>query len=149
MKGYYKTDSPSAFDEEGFLKTGDVGYFDDRGCVYVVDRIKEMFKYNCWNISPAVIESVLNEHPSIKEAAVVGVPVNEETGDLPTACVVLFKAKNASGKEIEDFVAERVADFERLRGGVVFVKKLPRTPTGKIIRNDVKTLVINNLRHKV
>lgn len=138
MSGYYKTDNSSAFDEDGFLKTGDIGYYDDDRCIYILDRIKEMFKYKGWQISPSLIEAVLYEYPGVKEALVFGLPVNEQVGDIPTACLVLKDSVAGSEQEIQDFVTERVSDSEKLRGGVHFVSDLPKTPTGKIIRAEAK-----------
>ena len=143
MKGYYRGDASQAFDKEGFLKTGDIGYYDEEECVYVIERIKEMFKYQSWHIIPSSIEVVLLEHPGIKEAVVFGLPEGEN-GEVPAACVVLKEGFTLSGEEIDAFLKERVADRERLRGGVTFVQVLPRTPTGKVVRKEIRDFVINS-----
>ncbi|EEZ98040.2 uncharacterized protein LOC658921 [Tribolium castaneum] len=143
MKGYYKADCSDIFDEDGFLKTGDVGYYDQDGCLYIVERRKEMFKYLSWHIVPSAIENVLLEHPEIKEAAVFGMPINEEMGDAPAACVVLQNGSKVTVQEIADFVASKVSDREKLRGGVFIVQELPRTPSGKLKRRDVKNYVLS------
>jgi 4-coumarate--CoA ligase len=144
MTGYYNLDSSQYFDNDSFLKTGDLGYYDDDKCLYVVGRLKEMFKYKSWHIVPSSVESVVLEHPAVKEAVVVGVP-REEEGEVPAACVVMNEGFSAGKDEIEDFVAERVSDREKLRAGVVFVTKLPKTPTGKVIRKDVQEWVVKVL----
>ncbi|XP_063930878.1 uncharacterized protein LOC135142986 isoform X2 [Zophobas morio] len=144
MKGYYRADSTEVFDGEGFLKTGDVGYFDEDGCVYIVERLKEMFKYLSWHIVPTAIESILFEHPGVKEAVVFGFPKNEEEGELPAACIVVNEGFCVTEKEIEEFVANRVSDREKLRGGVYFVKEIPKTPSGKAMRKEVRKSVINS-----
>lgn len=145
MNGYYKLDCSDIYDEDGFLKTGDVGYYDEEECLYVVERIKEMFKYLSWHIVPSVIEKVLVEHSEIKEAAVFGIPVSEEEGEMPAACVVLKEGSNISTKKIEDFVSSKVSDRERLRGGVFIVSELPRTPSGKLKRKEVRDCIIKFL----
>ncbi|XP_044258783.1 4-coumarate--CoA ligase 1-like [Tribolium madens] len=143
MNGYYKADCSDIFDEDGFLKTGDVGYYDTNGCLYIVERLKEMFKYLSWHIVPSVIENVLLEHPEIKEAAVFGMPINEEVGEAPAACVVLHNGSKVSEEEIGEFVASKLSDREKLRGGVFIVDELPRTPSGKLRRRDVKNYILS------
>ncbi|XP_063930902.1 uncharacterized protein LOC135143007 [Zophobas morio] len=143
MQGYYKLDSSEVFDKDGFLKTGDVGYYDEDGYLYVVERIKEMFKYQSWHIVPSAIEAVLLEHKGVKEAAVFGLPGGED-GEVPAACVVLKDGYSLSEEEIDSFLKERIADRERLRGGITFVKTLPKTPTGKVVRKKVRDSIINS-----
>ncbi|EFA00289.1 uncharacterized protein LOC657935 [Tribolium castaneum] len=145
FKGYYKADSSQCFDKDGFLKSGDVGYYDADGCLYVVERIKEMFKYLSWHIVPSLIEAILLEHPAVKEAVVFGIPAGEK-GEIPAACVVLKdKCCNVNKDEILKFVEERVSEREKLRGGITFLNELPRTPTGKLIRNEVRNIVIKSM----
>jgi 4-coumarate--CoA ligase len=144
MTEYYNLDSSQCFDNDSFLKTGDLGYYDDNKCLYVVGRLKEIFKYKLWHIVPSSVESVVLEHPAVKEAVVVGVP-REEEGEVPAACVVLKEGFSAGKDEIEEFVAERVSDREKLRAGIVFVTELPKTPTGKVIRKDVQEWVVKVL----
>ncbi|XP_044269359.1 4-coumarate--CoA ligase 1-like [Tribolium madens] len=146
MKGYYNSDNKNIFEEDGFLRTGDIGYYDEDECLYYVERIKEMFKYLSWHIVPSAIELVLMEHPAIKEVVVFGFPRSEEEGEVPTACVVLKDGPTASGKEIEDFVASRVSDKEKLRGGVYFMNELPRTPSGKLKRKEIRDYIIKELK---
>jgi 4-coumarate--CoA ligase len=144
MVGYHNLDSSECFDRDGFLKSGDLGYYDEDKCLYVVGRVKEMFKYLSWHIVPSSIEGVIMEHPAVKEVVVVGVP-REEEGHVPAACVVLNEGCSARKEEIETFVAERVTDREQLRGGVVFAKELPRTPTGKVVRKEAQERVLKML----
>lgn len=144
MKGYYNADSSHCFDKDGFLKSGDVGYYDEDGCLYVIERIKEMFKYLSWHIVPSSIEAVLLEHPAVKEAVVFGIPADEE-GEIPAACVVLHENhSNFDKKELLKFVEERVSDKEKLRGGITVLNVLPKTPSGKLIRNEVRNIVIKS-----
>lgn len=139
MNGYYEMDSSTAWDEDGFLKTGDVAYFDEDFCFYIVDRIKELLKFRSWHLVPAVLESVLLQHPAVKEAVVLGVP-HEIDGDHALGVVVL-KEDDVTGEELEKFVEERVDDRQRLRAGVRIVKRLHYTPTGKVRRKYMRDLL--------
>ncbi|XP_044268916.1 4-coumarate--CoA ligase 1-like [Tribolium madens] len=145
FKGYYNAASSHCFDKDGFLKSGDIGYYDEDGCLYVVGRIKEMFKYLSWHIVPSSIEAILLEHSAVKDAVVFGIPAGEK-GEIPAACVVLKdNCCNIDKEEILKFVEERVSEREKLRGGVTFLNELPRTPTGKLIRNEVRNIVIKSM----
>lgn len=143
MKGYYNLDSSTAYDEDGFIKTGDVVYYDNEFCFFVVDRIKEMLKYRSWHVAPAMLEEVLLTHPAVEAAVVVGIP-DKEDGEHPMACVILKQGVcGVSDEEIREYVDERVDDRKKLRGGVVFVKSFPTTATGKISRR-----LLRNLNHR-
>lgn len=138
--GYYNQSSDDIYDDNGWLKTGDIGYYDEKYNLYIVDRIKEMFKYKSWHIVPSVLEAILEEHPAVKECVVFG--INHDTdGELPTAAIVLKENyRNIKAEDIIKFVDERVDDRQKLRGGVIFVDHLPRTPSGKIVRRKAREL---------
>lgn len=130
------------WDTNGWLKTGDIAYFDEDGYFYIVDRIKEMLKFQSFHVTPAAIEGILLGHPSIAGAVVIGIP-HIEDGDHPAAAIVLKNPKdNITPAEIVKFVEERADDRQRLRGGVRIIPKLPITATGKIRRSDVKKLFL-------
>lgn len=132
MKGYLNRPDATAamIDAEGWLHTGDVGYADEEGCFFVVDRVKELIKYKGLQIAPAELEAVLLAHPSVADAAVIPVP-HEEAGQVPKAFVVL-KAE-ATPDQILAFVAERVAPYKRIRILEV-IDQIPKSPSGKILR---------------
>ena len=136
MKGYlHQPDATAAtIDPDGWLHTGDVARVDERGDLRIVDRVKELIKYNGYQVAPAELEGLLLNHPAIADAAVIGVP-DEEAGEIPKACVV------ASGpltpEDVIAFVAERVAPYKKLRA-VEFVDEIPRSPSGKILRRVLK-----------
>ncbi|XP_044269470.1 luciferin 4-monooxygenase-like isoform X2 [Tribolium madens] len=140
MNGYYNVDSSASFDEDGWLKTGDVVYYDEDYCFYVVDRIKESFKYQGWFIAPATLENELLNHPAVLQAVVIGIP--KDDGHHPMGLVVLKENVDASAEEIEKFVEERVPERQRLRAGVKILKSLPLTVTGKIKRVEVKKMIL-------
>lgn len=142
MKGYYNLESSAAYDENGWLRTGDMVYFDHDFCFYVIDRIKEVIKYRIWHIAPALLESVLNSHPAVAASIVMGIP-NEEDGEHPIACVILKKnAESVNEIELKKFVDEKVDNRKKLRGGIRFVNSFPLTPTGKIARRKLKESLV-------
>ncbi|XP_038217805.1 4-coumarate--CoA ligase 1-like [Zerene cesonia] len=140
MKGYLNKDRRDDFDDEGFFRTGDLGYYDDEGCFYIVDRLKELIKFKGYQVPPAEIEAVLLQHNGIREAAVVGLP-DLAAGELPLAFVVLQPGAKLSEKEIQDYVAERLSNPKHLRGGVRFINEIPKNPTGKILRKELRKMV--------
>jgi acyl-coenzyme A synthetase/AMP-(fatty) acid ligase len=128
--------------EDGWLKTGDLGYYDENGFVFVVDRLKETFKYYNNHISPAEIEEILVMHPAIREASVFGIPDPDGGDHIPRALIVLKPGKEVTTEEIRAFADERVAEYKKLRGGVYIVSALPRGKTGKIVRSMAATMPI-------
>jgi acyl-CoA synthetase (AMP-forming)/AMP-acid ligase II len=135
MRGYLGNPEATAemIDSEGWLRTGDVGYCDANGQLFVVDRIKELIKTNGRQVAPAELEAILLSHASIADAAVI--PVEDElAGEVPKAFVVLRNGnEDSTGKQIMEFVAGRVAPYKRLRS-VEFVGEIPKSPAGKILR---------------
>ncbi|XP_044744932.1 malformin synthetase mlfA-like [Coccinella septempunctata] len=146
MNGYYKRDCSEAFDENGWFRSGDVAYYDEFDCFYIIDRIKEMLKFRGWHVQPALLENILMLHPAVKRAVVVGIP-NDEDGDHPLGLVVLNEDySDVDPKALELFVEERVQDRQRLRAGVKIIDTVPITNTGKIKRLLLRNAVINVLR---
>ena len=93
-----------------------MGYYDKDNCLYIIDRIKDLMKYQSWHVVPAILEGILLTHPKIQEAVVFGLPHHVD-GDHPTAVVVLApNSGNVTPEEIVEFMAERVHDREKLRG---------------------------------
>ncbi|XP_050359870.1 luciferin 4-monooxygenase-like [Nymphalis io] len=128
-------------DEEGFFKTGDLGYYDEDQYVYVVDRIKDIIKYNCFTVSPSELEAVLLEHPSVHEAGVVGAP-HGEIQELPTAFVVLKPGVHVTEQELIDFFNKNVAqNVMQLAGGVRFINELPRGAGLKLDRKKLRSML--------
>jgi acyl-CoA synthetase (AMP-forming)/AMP-acid ligase II len=132
MRGYlYHPDATAAtITDDGWLRTGDLGYVDEDGHLHLVDRLKEMIKYKGAQVAPAELEAVLLSHPNVADAAVVGSP-DEEAGEVPKAFVV---AKGeAVVEEIVAYVSGKVAPHKRIRKAE-FVEEIPRSITGKILR---------------
>jgi acyl-CoA synthetase (AMP-forming)/AMP-acid ligase II len=144
MKGYLGQPEATAeiIDSEGWLHTGDIGYTDEAGALFIVDRLKELIKYKGRQVAPAELEAILLSHPAIADAAVIPSP-DEKAGEVPIAFVVL--KQSASPEEIIIFVAERVAAHKRIRR-VEFVDEIPKSPAGKILRRLLVQRVREHIR---
>ncbi len=139
MKGYLgRPDETAAMiDPDGWLHTGDVGYVDDGGWLFVVDRVKELIKYKGFQVAPAELEALLLTHPGIADAAVVG-EYNDDNNEVPHAYVVRQQtALDLSQSEVLMYVAERVAPYKRVRV-VTFIDSVPRAASGKILRRELR-----------
>ncbi|KAJ8924034.1 hypothetical protein NQ315_006811 [Exocentrus adspersus] len=136
MKGYYNSDLSIVCDEEGFIPTGDLGYYDDDEYLYLVGRASETFKYRSYFIIPSDIENILEQHPAVKEAIVFGIP-HETDGYHAAACIVLEHGANVALEDIEGYLSERVMEYQTLRGGIKFINAIPKSPTGKNLRRSM------------
>ncbi len=138
MRGYLGNLEATAqcLDHDGWLRTGDVGYVDADGFYYIVDRLKEFIKYKGYQVAPAELEAILLTHPCIADAAVIPA-ADEEAGEIPKAFVVTKSA--CSVEEIIGFVARVVAPFKKVRA-VEFIDKIPKSPSGKILRRELIAL---------
>ncbi|MCY3543442.1 MAG: AMP-binding protein [Chloroflexi bacterium] len=134
MKGYYANEEATreTIDDDGWLHTGDIVRMNEDGCVWIVDRMKELIKYKGFQVPPAELEGLLLEHPAIADAAVVAKP-DVESGEVPKAFVVTRQGEEVSGDEVMSFVASKVATFKHIRE-VEFVDAIPKNPSGKILR---------------
>ncbi|KAJ1809412.1 hypothetical protein LPJ77_001662 [Coemansia sp. RSA 2523] len=143
MMGYLNrsNETQAVIDSDGFLHTGDIGYIDAQGLVFITDRIKSLIKYKGLQVAPAELESILMDHPQIADAAVIGVDDQRRHSEVPMALVVpreLNPDRDELRASIEEWVGARVADHKRLRGGVVFVAQIPRSSVGKIMHRDLR-----------
>ncbi|CAK9217654.1 unnamed protein product [Sphagnum jensenii] len=133
----------ATLDKQGWLHTGDLVYIDSDGCLFVVDRIKELIKYKGFQVAPAELEAILTSHPSIFDAAVVPLP-DEEAGQVPIAYIVCNPERLVTEKQVLDFVAEQVAPYKKLRR-VTFLEAIPRSSSGKILRRELTQKPISKL----
>jgi len=137
MKGYWNNpEGTRAAIKDGWLHTGDIGMLDEEGYLYIFDRKKDMIICGGYNIYPIELEELLYENPKVLEAAVVGVP-DEKMGEIPKASIVLKPGKTADGQEILSYVEDRLAKYKKLRA-VEFLDALPKGPTGKILRRELR-----------
>ncbi|XP_047485125.1 4-coumarate--CoA ligase 1-like [Penaeus chinensis] len=127
----------AALDAEGWLHTGDIGYFDEDNFLFITDRIKDLIKVKGLQVSPTELEVLLLSHRDVEDAAVVGVP-HVKLGEAPRAYVVLRSGTTLRPRELEKFVEERVSAYKQLAGGVKIVDAIPRNPAGKILRRQLK-----------
>ncbi|XP_055297009.1 probable 4-coumarate--CoA ligase 1 [Sitodiplosis mosellana] len=143
--GYYKdeTATRNSFDKEGYFISGDLGYFDGSGRLIIIGRKKEIFKNCGFAIWPAELESLIVNNPAIKDASVVSVFDDDIMSDLPAAVVVKKESHSITEDEVYAIIADKLASYKRLDGGVYFVDELPMTPSGKIIRPKVKEITQN------
>jgi long-chain acyl-CoA synthetase len=134
-------ESPAAAtDGEGWLATGDLGYLDEDGDLFLVDRKKEMIIRGGYNVYPREVEDVLYAHPEVVEVAVVGVP-HELLGEDVAAFVVLRPGAAVSPEELQGWAKERVAAYKYPRH-VVFLDDLPKGATGKILKRSIDLSVL-------
>ncbi len=139
MAGYLNNETATreTIDDDGWLHTGDLAQVDSNGCVYIVDRLKELIKYKGYQVPPAELEAVLLSHPAIADAAVIG--VNDAEGEeVPKAFVVKQSESELSADEVMDFVAGQVAPYKKVRQ-VEFIEAIPKSASGKILRKDLRT----------
>ncbi|KAJ8707089.1 hypothetical protein PYW08_011223 [Mythimna loreyi] len=140
MKGYVGKNRGSDFDDEGFYRTGDVGYYDEDRYFFIVDRVKELIKYNGYQVPPAELEAVLLQHEGIRDAAVIGVE-HRTAGEVPLAFVVAQPGRTLTEAEVKEFVAERLSNPKHLRGGVRFVQQIPKSVSGKLLRKELRKML--------
>ncbi|TGO15639.1 hypothetical protein BTUL_0038g00720 [Botrytis tulipae] len=139
--------SPSLKSKYPFFKTGDIGFQDANGNMYITDRVKELIKYKGYQVAPAELEGVLVEHEWVEDCCVVGVFDKERETEVPVGFLVgkvsmgkedrkLYGEKE--GMEVEKWLEGKVADYKRLRGGVRWVESIPKSASGKILRRVFK-----------
>ena len=137
MVGYWNLpDETKKTLKDGWLRTGDAGYMDADGYVYVHDRVKDMIVSGGENVYPAEVESAIFGHDSVSDVAVIGIP-DDKWGEAVKAIVVLKNGKTSSEEEIISFAKERIAGFKSPKS-VDFISELPRNPSGKILKKELR-----------
>ena len=138
MLGYWNMPEETAksITKDGWFRSGDAGYLDADGYVYIHDRVKDMIVSGGENVYPAEVENVLMSHPAIADVAVIGVP-DDKWGETPKAIVVRKPGVEVAEQEIIDFARERLAKF-KCPTSVTWIDMLPRNPSGKILKKDLR-----------
>ncbi|CAH1370226.1 unnamed protein product [Tenebrio molitor] len=139
MMGYLNNDQATAetIDEDGWLHTGDVAYYDEDHYFYLVDRCKELIKVKGNQVSPTELENLLLDLPGVADVAVAGIP-DALAGEVPKAFIVRNPGSNLSEDDVLLYINPKVAHYKKIAGGVKFVESIPRNPSGKILRNELK-----------
>jgi len=137
MKGYLdrQAETDATIDREGWLHTGDIGRMDDRGYLYVIDRVKELIKYHGYQVPPAELEAVLLTDDRIADAAVIG--VTADGNEVPKAFVVPMAGVELTVEDVMEYVAARVAPYKKIRQ-VEFIEAVPKAASGKILRRELR-----------
>ncbi len=132
MKGYWNRPEATAeaIDELGWFHSGDVGYLDEEGFLYISDRVKDMVITGGENVYPAEVESVLHDHPAIADVAVIALP-DEKWGEAVTAVLVMEQGQSLQLESLREFAGERLARY-KLPRALHTIDELPRNPAGKI-----------------
>ncbi|CAN8021527.1 unnamed protein product, partial [Ixodes persulcatus] len=146
MKGYlgHPEATAEALSEDGWLRTGDLGYYDVEGRIHIIDRLKQMIKCMGNVVTPAELEEIIMSHEAVEEAVVLGVP-SSKYGEAPAACVVVKDcfANNLESlaTELKELIADQAAVYKHLYGGIFFMNRLPKSESGKILRQDLKAKI--------
>ncbi|MCG8590841.1 MAG: fatty acid--CoA ligase [Proteobacteria bacterium] len=137
MKGYWNRPEATAESiRDGWFHSGDAGYLDDEGYLYIHDRVKDMIVSGGENVYPAEVESVLFSHPDVADVAVIGVP-DERWGEAVKAVVVLAPGASVDAQQLVDYCQGKIAGYKRPRS-IDFIDALPRNPTGKILKRELR-----------
>ena len=138
MLGYWHLpeETEQALAEGGWFRSGDVGYLDPDGYLYIHDRVKDMIVSGGENVYPAEVENVLMAHPAVADAAVIGVP-HEKWGETAKAMIVRAANVEVSEEELIGYCRQRLAKY-KCPTTVEWVETLPRNPSGKVLKKDLR-----------
>jgi acyl-CoA synthetase (AMP-forming)/AMP-acid ligase II len=138
MQGYWnKPELTAQTVREGWIFSGDIGYLDEEGYLYLVDRKKDMIDSGGVKVYPRDIEDIASRHPEVAEVAVFGVP-HDTWGETPLAAVVLKPGAGATADELRDWINERVAArYQRVRE-VIILDAFPRNAAGKTLKREMR-----------
>jgi acyl-CoA synthetase (AMP-forming)/AMP-acid ligase II len=138
MLGYWNKPEATAetLTADGWFRSGDAGYLDEDGYVYIQDRYKDMIVSGGVNIYPAEVESAIYGHPDVAEVAVIGVP-DDKWGEAVKAMVVARPGSTPDAKALLDFTRERIAGY-KVPKSVDFVDTLPRNASGKLLKTELR-----------
>lgn len=146
IKGYYNAPAANAesYDSDGFYHTGDIAYCDSKTHKwYIVDRKKELIKVRGFQVAPPELEGVLLSHPLIVDVGVIGVVPEANGSELPRAYIVRRPGEEGSKldvKQVNEWMAGKLASYKRLDGGVVFLDAIPKNASGKILKRVLRDM---------
>jgi acyl-CoA synthetase (AMP-forming)/AMP-acid ligase II len=141
IEGYYKAPelTKKNFSKSGFWKSGDMGYMDEEGYVYLVDRKQDMIITGGYNVYAIEVENCLNSHPAIQNSAVVGIP-HDIWGEEVCAMVMLVQGSATSPGELIDYCKHHLARYKAPKK-IEITDQLPLSPAGKVLRREVRRLL--------
>jgi O-succinylbenzoic acid--CoA ligase len=140
MKGYFNNDETAGGIKDGYYFTGDIGYLDDEGYLFVEAKRNDLIISGGENVNPFEVENSILIHPEIKEACVIGID-SEEWGQIVSAAIVLKEGEALSEKKLRDFLRDKLPSF-KIPKKIKFVNQLPKSGLGKILRKEVKNLFV-------
>jgi acyl-CoA synthetase (AMP-forming)/AMP-acid ligase II len=144
---WHKPDDTREALTDGWLHTGDMGTYDEKGYVYIVDRKRDMIVSGGENVYPREVEEILYTHPAIKEVAVIGIP-DPYWVEKVHAAVTVKEGARATAQELIDFCKQRLARYKAPKS-VEFVESLPKNPAGKILKRELREKYWEGLERKV
>ena len=154
--GYHNNDKATkeCLTKDGWFRTGDVGHIDSSLFVHITDRVKELIKYKGFQVAPAELEASLLKHSDVADCAVIGIQDPVRRTEVPRAYIVHASKRHEEataedGNAIAAWLGTRLTDYKRLRGGVIFVARIPKSPSGKILRRILKDQVKRELKSKL
>jgi long-chain acyl-CoA synthetase len=138
MAGYFDrpAETAAALTPDGWLRTGDGGYVDEAGYLFLTDRVKDMIVSGGENVYPIEVEEALSQHPAVADVAVIGVP-DARWGETVKALVVPRDGARPEPDELVAFARDRLAGY-KLPRAIEFVDGFPRTPTGKVLKRELR-----------
>jgi len=141
MKGYLNNPKATAetIVEDGWLRTGDIGHFDEDGYLYITDRLKELIKYKGFQVAPAELEAEILTHPEVADVAVIGLP-DDEAGELPMAFVVAAPGADPTLEDLQGYLEGRLSHYKQVRV-MERVDEIPKSASGKILRRLLRDRV--------
>ncbi|XP_018489274.2 4-coumarate--CoA ligase 4-like [Raphanus sativus] len=148
MKGYLNDLEATAqtIDKDGWLHTGDIGFVDDDDEIFIVDRLKELIKFKGYQVAPAELEALLISHHFIEDVAVVAMK-DEVAGEIPVAFVVRSEGSKLTEDDVMSFINKQVVHYKRIKM-VFFTDFIPKAPSGKILRKDLRSRLSNGLMNR-
>jgi 4-coumarate--CoA ligase len=151
FKGYHNNIAATLASKtpDGFFKTGDLGYEDEHGNMYITDRVKELIKFKGFQVAPAELEGLLMGHDSVHDVAVIGSYDESIASEVPLAFVVLkegMEKNEENARAIVQWLEETVARHKRLRGGIRWINEIPKTASGKILRRKLKNILAEDVK---
>lgn len=139
--GYYNNPEATAqIYKAGWIHSGDIGFFNEEGVLHIIDRKKDILKYQNYQVYPTEIEMVINNMPDVVEVCVCGLD-DLVSRDLPAAAIVKKPMSSLTTEDVEMFVATKLANHMHLHGKAYFVDELPRAPSSKVLRRKVKEML--------